>query len=346
MNRHNNFDLLRLLAAAGVMALHIVDLSQEPSLSPLAGFDTKMALSVFFVISGYLVYMSCDNTATLADYTRKRWRRIVPAYAAVVLLCSVLGVFISARSPADYFGADWVRYLLANLSFLNFIQPSLPGVFASNPYPGAPVNGALWTIKVELMFYAVVPAIVWLVRRFGHHRVLGIGFVLSCLWWGGFMTLAQATGKAAFVELAKQMPGQLMFFLPGAWAYCERDRLRALGHKLGLVGVVTLAATYCWEVRSVNPGVFIYPLALTALVSWAAHNLRYLGEVTRHGDVSYGVYILHFPVIQTLVHFGVFKASPWTGAGLTLVMVLAMALVSWHVIEKPMLANKPRPAQA
>lgn len=342
MNRRNNFDLLRLLAAAGVMALHIVDLSQEPSLSVLAGFDAKMALSVFFVISGYLVYMSCDNTATLAEYTRKRWRRIVPAYAAVVVLCGLLGVFISARTAADYFGAEWLRYLLANLSFLNFLQPSLPGVFVGNPYPGAPVNGALWTIKVELMFYAVVPAIVWLVRRFGHHRVLGIGFALSCLWWGGFMTLAQATGKAAFAELAKQMPGQLMFFLPGAWAYCERERLKSLGHRLGLVGLAALSLTYLWDARSANLGVFLYPLALTALVFWATYNLRPLGDVTRHGDVSYGVYILHFPVIQTLVHFGVFKASPWGGVVLASTVVLGLALVSWHLIEKPMLSPQRR----
>ncbi len=342
MNRRNNFDLLRLLAAAGVMALHIVDLSHEPSLAVLAAFDTKMALSIFFVISGYLVYMSCDNTASLAEYVRKRWRRIVPAYAAVVLLCGLLGVFISTRTPADYFGADWARYLLSNLSFLNFIQPSLPGVFTSNPYPGAPVNGALWTIKVELMFYAVVPAFVWLARRFGHHRVLGIGFALSCLWWGGFMTLAQATGKAAFVELAKQMPGQLMFFLPGAWAYCERDRLKSLGHRLGLAGFASLALTYLWDARSANPGVFLYPVALTALVFWAAHNLRHLGDVTRRGDVSYGVYILHFPVIQTLVHFGVFKGSPWGGVALAVILVLGLAFASWHLIEKPMLAHKPR----
>ncbi len=335
MNRRNNFDLLRLLAASGVMALHVVDLSGEVALSWLAWADTKIALCTFFVISGYLVYMSCEQTTTLRQYAVKRLRRIVPAYAAVVILCALLGVFISTLPASDYFGRAWWQYLAANLSFLNFLQPSLPGVFAGNPYPGAPVNGALWTIKVELMFYAVVPAIVWAVRRWGHHRVMGVGFALSCLWWGGFMHMAYATGKGAFAELAKQMPGQLMYFLPGAWAYCERERLARWGWKLGAAGIAAMALAYQFDQRLPTFGVFLYPLALTACVSWAAHNLPYLGSVTRRGDISYGVYILHFPIIQTLVHFGVFKASPWGGVALLLLTVWALAMASWHLIEAP-----------
>ncbi len=341
MNRHNNFDLLRLVAAAGVMALHVVDLSREPALSFLLWADTKIALATFFVISGYLVFMSCERTPSLGEYTAKRLRRIVPAYAAVVLACALLGCLISSLPASDYFGKAWWQYLGANLSFLNFLQPSLPGVFVNNPMPGAPVNGALWTIKVELMFYAVVPAILWLTRRFGHHLVLGLGFIASCLWWGGFMHLAYSTGKSGFFELAKQMPGQLMFFLPGAWCYCEREALRRLGWRLGAIGLALLLLAYQWDQTRPTVGVFLYPLALSACVSWAAHNLPYLGSVTRHGDFSYGIYILHFPIIQTLVQLGVFKASPLGGVALLLVLVTTLAWLCWHFIEAPMLWRKP-----
>lgn len=337
MNRHNNFDLLRLLAAAGVMALHIADLSGQASLAFLYAVDAKLALTTFFVISGYLVYMSYERATSLADYALKRARRIVPAYAAVVLLCAVLGVLVTTLPAREYFGAGWWQYLAANLSFLNFLQPSLPGVFSDNPFPGAPVNGALWTIKVELMFYAVVPVLAYLVRRWGHHAVLGLGFVLACLWWAGCVHLAQRTGKSAFYELAKQLPGQLMYFLPGVWAYCERVRLSRWGWRLGAGGLVALILAYQFDQRTVSLGVFLYPLALAACVFWAAHNLRYLGSVTRNGDVSYGIYILHFPVIQTIVHFGVFKASPWAGLALVLLVVWGLAMLSWHLIEAPAL---------
>jgi peptidoglycan/LPS O-acetylase OafA/YrhL len=341
MNRSNNFDLLRLLAAAGVVALHVADLSKEPALQFLAWADTKIALSTFFVISGYLVFMSADKTTSLRAYASKRLRRIVPAYAVVVLACAFLGCLITTAPLVTYFGKAWWAYLAANLSFLNFLQPSLPGVFEHNPMKGAPVNGALWTIKVEIMFYAVVPLLLWLCRRFNHHLVMAMGFAASCLWWGVCVNLAWRTGKGGFFELARQMPGQLMFFLPGAWCYLERERLKRMGWRLGALGLAALMLAYQWDQTHPTPGVFLYPLALAACVSWAAHNLRYLGSVTRHGDLSYGLYIVHFPVIQTLVQFGVFKASPMGGLALLLALVIPLALASWHLIEAPFLHRKP-----
>jgi peptidoglycan/LPS O-acetylase OafA/YrhL len=337
MNRHNNFDLLRLLAAAGIMAQHIADLSAERALQVLTRADAKLALSTFFVISGYLVFMSCAQTSSLPQYAAKRARRVVPAYVAVVLLCAVLGVTVSVLPWRDYIGPGLWRYLAANLSFLNFLAPSLPGVFVDNPFPGAPVNGALWTIKVELMFYAVVPLFVWLCRRWGHHLVLGLGFLLACLWWGACVHLAWRTGKAGFFELAKQMPGQLMFFLPGAWCWYERARLLRWGHAVGVVGLLLLVLAYQWDQTHVTPGVFLYPLGLALLVSWAAQTAPYAGHVTRHGDLSYGIYIVHFPVLQALVHFGVFRAAPWFGVGLAVVCVVVLAWLSWHLIEAPSL---------
>jgi peptidoglycan/LPS O-acetylase OafA/YrhL len=339
-SRRNNFDLLRLLAASGVMALHVVDLSAEPALAFLGWLETKISLSTFFIISGYLVYMSCDNTPLLRDYASKRVRRIVPAYVFVVLVCALFGALLSTLPPAEYFGKSWLQYLAANLSFLNFLHPGLPGVFTSNPFPGAPVNGALWTIKVELMFYAVVPAIVWMCRRWGHHLVLGLGFVASCLWWGGFMALAYKLNKAGFVEVAKQMPGQLMFFLPGAWCYCERARLQQMGWKLGAIGAAVLWLASQWPQHVPSPGVFLYPIGLAALVSWAAHNLVYLGSVTRCGDLSYGIYMWHFPLIQALVQLGVFKASPLGGLALLLIAVVSLAALTWHAVERPSLARR------
>lgn len=333
----NNFDLLRLLAAAGVMALHIYDLTAAPELAWLHWIDTRIALCTFFIISGYLVFQSFEQTPRLARYADKRLRRIVPAYAVVIVLSVLVGAAITRLAWGDYWhsSATW-KYLLSNLVFLNFLQPGLPGVFDTHPFTA--VNGALWTIKVELMFYMAVPVFVWLVRRLGHHAVLGLGYLLACLWWGGFTALAMSTGKGLYVELAKQMPGWLMFFLPGAWCYYERDRLRALGWPFGAVCVALLALTYVVELN------YLYPLALAGCVFYVAFGVRWLGNFTRFGDLSYGIYILHFPIIQVLVHFGAFRASPWGGLALVVPLVLAAAWLSWHLVEAPMLGRRRTPA--
>lgn len=338
ITHRNNLDLLRLVAALGVVMVHVVDLSGQVVLNALAMPDSKWALSLFFVLSGYLVFQSCEQTSDWRRYALKRVRRIVPAYVAVVLLCVLLGAALTTRTQADYWGPETVRYLVANLLLLNFVAPGLPGVFESNTLQA--VNGALWTIKVEVMFYAVVPLWVAAVRRWGHHRVLGLGFVLSCLWWGGCWWLAQRTGKGIFVELSKQMPGQLMFFLPGAWCYYERERLQAWGWRVGVVGVLLMVLSQVFDGARLGPGAYVYPLALAALMFWAGFIVPWLGPAARHGDLSYGIYIIHFPLIQTLVQLGVFEASPWGGVVLLALLLPALAWLSWHLIEARALSRR------
>ena len=48
------------------------------------------------------------------------------------------------------------------------MQPSLPGLFAGNPF--REVNGALWTLKIEVLFYLVLPVLAWILRAAGRRR--------------------------------------------------------------------------------------------------------------------------------------------------------------------------------
>lgn len=332
MSRHNNFDLLRLLAAIDVVALHVVDLTRAPQLAFLGEVDTKLALSVFFVISGFLIVQSYERSPSLADYTAKRARRILPAYVAVVLGAVALGAWLTTLPLAEYFGATTLKYLVANLSFLNFIQPWLPGVFANNPIPA--VNGALWTIKVEVMFYASVPILVWLVRRIGLWPVMIAGYLFACGWWWYFTGLAASTGRGAYFELAKQLPGQLMYFLPGALLYYRLDWVLRHGPAFGLVCGWGLFAAVALE------WTYLFPLALAGSVIFVALVVPHLGNATRFGDLSYGVYVLHFPIIQTLLQLGLFE-QPWVGLTWLAALLLPAALASWHLVEKRFLQRRP-----
>lgn len=93
----------------------------------------------------------------------RRIKRIVPAYFTVILLCAVLLWPLSKLSFSGYFlDAQFWRYLAANLSFQNYIEPCLPNVFENNLI--CAVNGSLWTIKVEEGFYLSVPIFYWLIK--------------------------------------------------------------------------------------------------------------------------------------------------------------------------------------
>ena len=324
----NNFDLLRLAFAGAVCLVHAWQLSGFAPLRHAFGWlSAEVAVQAFFVVSGFLIFMSCERSSSLGSYAEKRVRRIYPAYATVVLLCAMGLVFASTLPAASYFSSRaWWSYLLANLAFLNFLQPTLPGVFGGNPVMPA-VNGALWTLKIEVMFYASVPVFAWLFRRFGTRPVLALGYALSVAYMLAMGELAERTGSRLHAELARQLPGQLSYFLAGAFFYYHLPLFERRAPWFVAAALAILA------VHAFLPLPALQPFALATLVV-AAALFFHVGNFGRYGDFSYGVYILHFPIIQLLLHTGWFRRDPWLFLGAVLVLVAVGAVALWHLVEK------------
>jgi len=92
--------------------------------------------------------MSFENSRSVGEYLSKRLRLIYPGYATVIVLCALLGSLISRLPIREYFSYEWIKYLFSNLILLNFLHPSLPGVFENNPLNL--VNASLWTRAIAL----------------------------------------------------------------------------------------------------------------------------------------------------------------------------------------------------
>jgi peptidoglycan/LPS O-acetylase OafA/YrhL len=94
-----------------------------------------------------------------------------------------------------------------------------------------------------------------------------------------------------------------------------------------------LAAALVLAVNTIFPLPLLEPLALATVVVFFALFL-YVGNFAKYGDFSYGVYIIHFPVIQLLVQGDWLRDRPgWFLA--TLILLTGMgALAMWHLVEK------------
>ena len=327
MNR-NNFDGLRIGLALIVVFAHLAALTALPEFKWFEGFfDANFAVKGFFAISGFLVTQSYLTSQNVLDYADKRLRRIVPAYLTAVLLCLVIGAFTTTLTLSDFFSApETIKYVLANAVFLNFLQSSLPGVFDSQPVSA--MNGALWTIKIEVMLYACVPLAVYLFRRCGSGWATGLLFLLSVAWVYFFGTLYQ--GRLG-EEIARQFPGQLSYFIVGA-LFAVNDKVRAQIKWIALASLLVLFAVDHPYARLV-----IDPLAYSAIVIYLSTAAVRCLKLGRYGDISYGIYLFHFPIIQLLIFTGWFKANPWIGLTMTFALTLAAAFLSWHCIEKRLL---------
>lgn len=325
----NNITLLRLLLAGVVVLAHAFALSGAPELVLLGTYaDANLAVQGFFVLSGFLVVMSYEHSRGMRDYAAKRARRIYPAYLTVVLGCALLGALVSDLPPAEYFNAQWLRYVLANLVFLNFLAPELPGVFAGNPL--AAVNGALWTIKLEVMFYLAVPVLVWLLRGRRRLPLMLLVYAASLAYSWYCTRLAAQTGNALYHELGRQLPGQMAFFITGVALYYYFDWVMARRQWLITAAIVALVC-----MRPLGND-WLYPAAVGMLVVAIGFG-PYLGNLSRYGDYSYGIYIWHFPLIQLLVSLGLYAYDPLLALGVTVLAVAALACLSWLRVEKPWL---------
>ena len=329
----NNFDFLRVVFALTVAFAHLIELSDLEILKPLKiYFNTRLAIDGFFIVSGFLIAKSYENTATIKEYIIRRAKRIIPAYAVVILISAHLFSVISTNSLYDYFSnIQFWKYLTANLSFQNYLEPCLPGVFETNKI--CAINCALWTIKLEEAFYLSVPIFYWFVRvkKLNFYVLIVIVYILSVTYYMYFLSIDN-------YRIAKQLPGALAFFATGIVFYKNFSLL----HKWKDYIIIPCLMLFILEHYILKTQI-LKPIAFGFMVFYIAYSFRFLNNFGKYGDFTYGIYIYHFPVIQLFVFLGLFnKYPPLIICTLVLMVTLLLAIMSWYFIEIPYLSKSRR----
>ncbi|MHB1330952.1 MAG: acyltransferase family protein [Sulfuriferula sp.] len=328
--RRNNFDLLRFLLALTVFLYHGYVLSDAPALSIFNHIlSADLAVKSFFIVSGFLIFMSYENSRDIRSYFVKRAKRIYPAYFFMILAGATLGLIFTSHARDGFFFTQLLKYVASNLVFLNVLQPSVPGLFDGNRLQA--INGALWTLKIEVMFYLFVPLAVLAFRQLGRLPMMALFFVGSVLYSMIMLHFANQTGLPIYLELQRQLPGQIAFFIAGAATYYYFDKVTRYAVWLVPLGLIAFA------LQDWLPWLAVEPLALAVLVIGFACLLPHFGDFAKYGDFSYGMYIAHFPILQLLIAYGFFRHEPWSGLLLAAALVLSTAFLLWHWVEKPFL---------
>ena len=330
----NNFNIIRLMLAVYVFFVHFTVLTNcDNSALFIQGVDCVRG---FFVISGFLIYASFCRASSLKTYFSNRCRRILPSYLFIVIIFSLALFFVSSCSFNEYFSTEWLRYLMYNLSFSNFAQPTLPGVFTHNTIDA--VNGSLWTIKIELMCYIALPLIVYICKkiRLNPLLLLSILVLLSISYSLICNHLYNQSGNDAYLIYARQIGGQLAYFVMGMIMYESLQFVIKYRHYLLVFGLVAMTIAYSFP----DASYIIKPLAIACIVIPAAFIGRW-GYWLGKTDISYDFYLMHFPIIQVLIHYNLPDSI-----GIIPTLMLAFAVIvllstlSWHFIGRPFLRRK------
>jgi len=331
--RDNNFQLIRLLAASFVVLFHSYALTgrwtHEPlwRLAPELNFGA-LGVKCFFVISGFLVTQSWLARNAVVPFVAARVLRIYPALVAAVLFTIVLAGASSTLPWGDYLLHPQTLDYAWRVALGWEMVYRLPGAFPTNPFPHD-VNGSLWTLPIELRLYVAL-------------LIAGVAGLLAqrLAWLAALLALIAlfavrpdwfplAPNDAVVRELA-------LLFALGSLAYAWRDWL-----PVSLAGAGVAVLLVAWNPGGWPRGALFAPLLAYVVLVVAYHPRLAWPAFNRTGDYSYGVYVYSFPIQQTLM-------QRWPGlepAGLfalALPLVLAVAAISWHALERPALTLKSR----
>lgn len=347
--RSNSIGFLRWLMAFAVIFSHA---------GPLAGFyggrdlGTQIsseqsiggvAVAGFFFLSGFLITKSRMGSSTIFRYFWRRALRIFPAWWLALLLTGFVLAPLAWRQEAGTWDGFWNAtdespwtYFFHNM-WLTLVQKNIAGMGTSIPFGadhgGFDWNGSAWTLLYEFRAYIIVGLLglfgmLW--HRWIGGAVAGIIILLACMQWGYVGNLSMINGlfgNIFYLLLLAPFAFGMLFALFG-------DKI-PIDDRLAIAAALFAGVTYAF-----GGWLFIGQYAFCYVLMWFAIRVTAVKGWERPGDMSYGIYIFAWPIMQFAAYFGLQDAG-WLVYHLVVVVVVhILAFGSWHLIEKPALSLK------
>lgn len=341
-------DGLRAIAILAVMVYHA-----HPSLLP-GGF---VGVELFFVLSGFLITGLLLKEQQRHDRIHLGYfyaRRILRLFPALALLLAAVTVFTFTALPSEFGPRTLTDSWFALFYCTNWVR--------AFELTGPSFLGHTWSLSIEEQFYMFWPfALILLMRRTSHDRsghclarLLTILAGLAMLH-RVVLLFSGATAVRLYNGLDTRADGLLFgcalaAALSSGLLDLSRDRVSQFIQRatpLAIAGFTFAACTLSWT----KPGTYMWGLPFVSLCTGVliCSVLRSpCGRMTRVltsrslvwiGQLSYGLYLWHYPVYRIMGHFGATQMQCLTlGTALT----FTLATVSWYLLEKPILSLKSR----
>ncbi|HEY4275549.1 MAG TPA: acyltransferase [Rhizomicrobium sp.] len=332
-HRRNNYDFIRLLAACFVLFSHMYALvgQQEPIVVGDYTFG-GIGLLIFFSISGCLVTVSWLNDPDPKRFFARRFLRIWPALAVVVVLSAfVIAPNFGDKSLISLFSTRQFWLFLSNLTFI----PPYKGLAGFAGHAISDVNGSLWTIPIEFLCYVVTVFIIGRNLQKGRWRLVAAMAAMALYYF------AVVSGRDLLHFIASHLfVGRFLslwlFFAVGAAIAVFLDakpRLTAVAAGV-LIGLLFIAFG-----QPIVGLLIALPVATVAVgqASWP-----FVRGIGRWGDFSYGLYLYAWPCQQIVVRIFRDTKPVFLEAVISLGLALICAGISWFMVERPALRLKPR----
>ena len=304
---------------------------------------------IFFFASGMLISRSLHRSGDLRNYARNRALRLYPGLWAAFVVGITLAVLGGYRPETSL--AQFVAWTFGQLSVVQFYNPHFMRAYGTGV-----LNGSLWTIVVELQFYALLPVLLITLRAIKRgstlrNTVLGVLAALFALANVVFMHAGGQTSDAAvlkFVDVSF-VPWVYMFIV-GVIVEENFDVVFAFVQRFVLPLTLAAALLLCasrpvlgFDVDNrLNPAVFAMLATLIFVASFALRPV--FSDAQKRWDISYGLYLYHMPVVNLLLYRK--WPSRLSSVAVVLSCTVVLASLSWRFVESKALQRKARHRRA
>lgn len=327
----NNFGALRLLFASLVIVGHSFEqtVGGWPSeiLTQITGtLDFgESAVNGFFLISGYLIAASYENSSSVKRFLIKRCLRIYPAFA----MASIISVFVFAPLAGGwglFSHYTWEDWLKIPIKILTLDMPWVNGAFGS-----ISLNIPLWTIRWEFLCYLSVPVLAYL-GLYKRRAFFQIVLAMLALYLWVVIYNAQHGTDSIYTSPVRF----LTTFFVGVAFYLYRDLIRYNRQRTFtcalLLGLLITHVYFARHVLILCGGYLMFNFAFN-------FKNAFLSSIGRTNDISYGVYLYAWP-FQILMIRDNPQISPWVLTAYAFVFAILMGFVSSYLVEKPFMQMK------
>ena len=346
--RLEGIDILRGLAVSVVILYHFFELLglHTHILYPFISSLGLLGVPLFFIISGYLIYRSIDYSISmqgikygLKHYFTHRLFRILPAYYVNFLVVFILALYFTCSM--DAWSSHFIqKQILSHLTFTSFF------IYKTS---GLGINGAYWTLSIEMLWYIVAPLFFIYIKK---DRYLILLFMLSIFYLIGldlslYNTILNLDVNAPnYIHLlfywSFQLPGQLIYFISGIFIY-KYNQVEIFTHRLiqyilfiFLVSLFIYLSSQKYFLESFTIKNSITLLTVVSIfILFYRHNLREFYLVSWLGKISYSLYLWHMPLLFILKKYFIpYNPSWWSVSILFIILLLSISSLSYYLVEE------------
>jgi len=345
--RLEGIDLLRGIAVVAVIFYHFFAILDpvNNSIFPYVHSFGLFGVSLFFIISGFLIYRSVDYSVSqqgvkrgLLQYANHRLFRILPAYYFNFFIVLLIATFII---ESDYFySLGFLKTILSHLTFTSYF------IYKDS---GLGINGAYWTLSIEMLWYIIAPFLYIFIKK---DKYLVLLFLLSFMYLIGIdislfdsifnLDVNASNYTLLLYYLSFQLPGQFIYFLTGIFIYKFLNNPLILSATSRYVLSFLLITVFIFVTShynlhtkfALNNLFILFIVSILFILLYRSKPMK-MAFIEWIGKISYSLYLWHMVLLYIMKKTAIlnFLSIGMTSA-LFVIMLIMISACSYYFIEE------------